>query len=179
MDEFRRLIVVGLPLAIPGVLHAAPPSADSTVAGPSALAITGGVRNKAALSAEALRTSPLVTNMEPVALTVRGGEVKRTLTGYRGIKLTDLLEQAVIEPSDHNSLKRSYVVARAGDDYTVVFSWSELYNTAVGPGVLVLVEKDGSALPDTEGPLALISRMDLRTGPRHVKWLKSIEVLRA
>jgi len=179
MDEIRRLFVIGLPLAVPQIAQALPVEANASTDARSSLSIGGAVRDKTILPAESLRASPLIVEIEPVALTVRGGEVRRTLTGYRGIKLTDLLDQAQFEPSDHNSLKRSYVVARASDDYTVVFSWSELYNTTVGSGVLVLVEKDGQALSTTEGPLALLSRLDLRTGPRHVRWLTSIEVRRA
>jgi hypothetical protein len=101
------------------------------------------------------------------------------LTGYRGIRLTDLLDRAQIEANSHNEIKRSYVVARAKDGYTVVFSWSELYNTVVGADAFVLVEKDRAALADSEGPLALVSAKDLNTGPRHVRWLTSLEVLRA
>jgi len=179
MDEIRRLIVVGLPLAIPNLANALPEKKPLNPDTATSLSIGGAVRYRTSLPTESLRTSPLIVEMEPVPLTVRNGEVRRTLSGYRGIKLTDLLDQAQFEPSDHNSLKRSYVVARATDDYTVVFSWSELYNTAIGAGVLVLVEKDGQALPTTEGPLALISRLDLRTGPRHVRWLASIEIRRA
>lgn len=178
MDELRRLLVVGLPMAIPHIAQALPAEPATNPASPSSLSIGGGVKTKATLAAQSLRTSPLLVEMGPVPLTVGSGEVRRTLMGYRGIKLTDLLDQAQFEPSDHNALKRSYVVVRARDDYTVVFSWSELYNTAIGSGVLVLVEKDGQALSMAEGPLALISRLDLRTGPRHVRWLTSIEIKR-
>ncbi len=176
MDEIRRLIVMGLPLALPRIAHALPADAGTSPEASSFLSIGGAVRNKTKVPAESLRASSLVGEMGPVPLTVRGGEVRRTLTGYRGIKLTDLLDQAQFEPSDHNALKRSYIIARASDDYTVVFSWSELYNTPIGAGVLVLVEKDSEAIPTTEGPLALISRLDLLTGPRHVRWLTAIEV---
>ncbi|MBK7252189.1 MAG: hypothetical protein IPI06_15355 [Gammaproteobacteria bacterium] len=68
------------------------------------------------------------------------------------------------------------VVATASDGYKAVFSWSELFNSPVGEGVLVFFEKDGMPLADDEGRIALISAKDLRTGPRHVKWLQGIEV---
>jgi hypothetical protein len=42
--------------------------------------------------------------------------------------------------------------------------------------VLVLYERDGNPLAKNEGPIALISAKDLRTGPRHVRWLKEVEV---
>jgi hypothetical protein len=42
--------------------------------------------------------------------------------------------------------------------------------------VLIVYERDGSPLSGDEGPLALVSHKDTRPGPRHVKWLQSIEV---
>lgn len=135
MDELRRRILIGLPLAVPTltIAHAMPSSAGVAPVAGSSLRIGGAV---------ALNTAPS-------------------------------------EAPDHNSVKRTYVLATARDDYTVMFSWSELYNSSVGPGVFVLLHRDGRELPDTEGPLALISREDLKTGPRHVRCLKSIEVRRA
>jgi hypothetical protein len=41
---------------------------------------------------------------------------------------------------------------------------------------LIVYERDGAPLLDNEGPLALVSLKDTRPGPRHVKWLQSIEV---
>lgn len=57
-------------------------------------------------------------------------------------------------------------------------TWSELFNSPVGDGVLVYFEKDGVPLADNEGRIAMVSSKDLRPGPRHVKWLQSIEVRR-
>lgn len=57
-----------------------------------------------------------------------------------------------------------------------MFSWSELFNAIAGENVPVLFERDGQSLPHAEGPLALLTADDLRTGPRHVKWLRAIEV---
>jgi len=42
--------------------------------------------------------------------------------------------------------------------------------------VIVYYEKNGKALDDNDGEIALISAKDIRTGPRHVKWLNGIEV---
>jgi hypothetical protein len=48
--------------------------------------------------------------------------------------------------------------------------------STVGDGVWILVAKDGKPIPDDEGRFALISRLDAHTGPRHVRWLKTISV---
>jgi hypothetical protein len=44
--------------------------------------------------------------------------------------------------------------------------------------VLVVYERDGAPLPDDEGRIALVSLKDTRPGPRHVKWLQAVEVIR-
>ncbi len=41
---------------------------------------------------------------------------------------------------------------------------------------MIVYERDGAALPHSEGPLALVSLKDTRPGPRHVKWLRTLEV---
>ncbi|VFT03974.1 putative oxidoreductase, molybdopterin binding protein [Pseudomonas aeruginosa] len=79
----------------------------------------------------------------------------------------------------HQDARRSYVVARSSrDGYAVVFSWGELYNSEAGDDILVAYQKNGLALDPGEGPLALVSTGDLRSGPRHVKWLDGLEVVR-
>lgn len=55
----------------------------------------------------------------------------------------------------------------------LIFSWSELFKSDVGDQVLVLFEWEGKPLGIEVGPPALISGKDIRTGPRHVKWLQS------
>lgn len=94
----------------------------------------------------------------------------------RGVRLKPVLDRAKLVVDDHNTPKKTVVIATGRDGYAVVFSWSELFNSKSGDNVLVLFERDDQALPDTEGPLALIAAGDTQMGPRHVKWLERIEV---
>jgi hypothetical protein len=64
------------------------------------------------------------------------------------VRLVDLLGEAEIRQDARNAVRRTYVVATASDGYVAIFSWGELFNTAVGAGV------------------------------RRVKWLSRIEVKR-
>jgi len=98
--------------------------------------------------------------------------------GYGGLRLSDLLEEADIRRDAPRALRRTYVVAVATDGYQAVFSWGELFNTVIGPKILVAIERDGELLRDGEGRFALVSLADERPGPRHVKWLSRIEVRR-
>jgi hypothetical protein len=184
MDTLRRKIVFALPLAVPLAVPrsaGADPAVVSPASGMSGanFSVVGSVKNALDRSPESLRKSELVRELAPIALTSCTGEFKRMLAGYRGLKLTDLLDQAQFDARSHNDLKRMYVLAKAKDGYSVVFSWTELYNPPVGQSVFVLVDKDGTQLPEAEGPLVLVSASDLRTGPRHVRWLTSLEVARA
>jgi len=89
-----------------------------------------------------------------------------------------VLDTAKLTEAGRNDLRRSIVVATASDGYKAVFSWAELFNTAIGDGVLIVYERDGKPLADDEGRIALVSLKDTRPGPRHVKWLSSIAVER-
>jgi len=58
-----------------------------------------------------------------------------------------------------------------------VFSWQEIFNTAVGGGVMVVLERGGKPLDGDRGQLELISAEDYFTGSRYVRGLKDIEVV--
>lgn len=97
---------------------------------------------------------------------------------YSGVLLTELLEKAGLRSEKKNDWRRLYVVASASDNYKAVFSWGELFNSRIGRGLLVVYERAGRPIDDSEGRIALVSTEDDRIGPRHVRWLKRIEVRR-
>jgi len=130
------------------------------------LRVVGEVQRELTLTVEELRT---IATRRALA----------SGNGYTGLRLIDLLEEADIRRDARLALRRTYVVAAATDGFQVVFSWAELFNTAVGGGVLVAFERDGAPLRDGEGKIALVSLADERPATRHVKWLSRIEVRRA
>ncbi len=135
------------------------------------LAISGLVQKPAIIKADELRAYPIDQLVE-LQLKNRDGSISKV----KGVRVRTLLEKAAIVSSDHNTVKKLVIIASATDNYRVVFSWSELFNTNVGEDVLVIFERNGSPLDKSEGTLALISAKDLRPGPRHVKWLQALEV---
>lgn len=161
MDLLRRLILAAL------LAGAVPAYAQET----ARVAIGGAVEHTLSFSAEELREFPAGQTVE-LRLPSRDGG----FSTIKGTRLRALLERAGIKSADHNTVKKLAIIATATDGYKVVFSWSELFNAELGDNVLVLFERDGKPLASAEGPLALISGKDIRTGPRHVKWLRSIEV---
>jgi DMSO/TMAO reductase YedYZ molybdopterin-dependent catalytic subunit len=153
----RRLFLLGLFAA-----------ASSAFAAPG-LTVSGKVEHPLTLDTIAMRGYPAD---QVVTLTLPGD----TPAIVRGVRLKAIIDKAKLVVTDHNTAKKTVVIATARDGYAVVFSWSELFNADAGDSVLVLFERDGQPLPASEGPLALISARDIRTGPRHVKWLERIEV---
>jgi DMSO/TMAO reductase YedYZ molybdopterin-dependent catalytic subunit len=135
--------------------------------------VGGAVQQALSLSVEDLRQFGAEQIVE---LRLPGRAAGSPPSVLKGVRLRAVLERAKIVTADHNTAKKLAIIATATDGYKAVFSWNELFNAELGDSVLVLFERDGQPLAAAEGPLALISGKDVRTGPRHVKWLKAIEV---
>lgn len=167
----RHLLIASVLLATGFAWAAEPPSRFVT----TRFTIEGAVENRLDLGIEDLSWFP-PQQIGELPLVCQTGANLGKLEQLKGVLLRDILEKAVIKAPEHNDVKKMVVVASASDGYKVVFSWTELFNSPLGDGVIVFFEKDGQPLADDEGRIALISGKDIRTGPRHVKWLQSIEV---
>lgn len=167
----RNIVVAGALVAcLPALAHDAAPSEPS-----KSVTVSGAVEQKLTLSVDELRRFPTPRIIDLQLVPQKDVEQGKLML-VRGVRLRDILEQAKVINRDHNTVKKLAVIATASDGYKVIFSWSELFNSDVGDQVLVLFERDGKPLGLEEGPLALISGKDIRTGPRHVKWLQAVEV---
>jgi DMSO/TMAO reductase YedYZ molybdopterin-dependent catalytic subunit len=167
------LVMLAAALSQPALAQAPVPAAVTTV-----LAIKGSVENELVLSIDDLKRLP-VQHIEDVRMVRDPSSVAttpETARHYAGCLLRDVLDRAKPIERKRFDLRKSVVVATASDGYRAVFSWAELYLSPIGDGALVVYERDGVPLSDNEGPLALVSLKDTRPGPRHVKWLRSIEL---
>lgn len=157
-------------------------AAKGVVSGPERfvtekMRISGLVQQALELSVSDLRKFP-PQQIGEIPVICQTGANRGKIENLKGVLLKEILEKAVIVSKSHNDVKKMVIVATASDDYRVVFSWSEIFNSPVGEGVIVFYERNGLSLGDDEGRIALISTKDIRTGPRHVKWLSGIEVLK-
>jgi len=164
------LTAVVVPLA--HTAAAAEPSLVTTT-----LAVRGAVAMPLSLSVADLGKFPVHRVDDTRVVRAQGG-ASEAARQFAGCLLRDVLNAAKLTESDRLDLRRTIIVATASDGYKAVFSWAELFNTAIGDGVLIVYERDGAPLGDDEGRIALISLKDTRPGPRHVKWLSSIDVAR-
>ncbi|MCY7351257.1 MAG: molybdopterin-dependent oxidoreductase [Cytophagaceae bacterium] len=138
------------------------------------LEVKGLVEKTMTLTSEQLGQMPVQEGRDFKVVST-SGEVRRTLDTYRGVRLSDVLKQAVIQMPSQKDKGKYYVVAKATDGYTAIFSHNDLFNNPTGEGVLVLFEENGRPIVES-GSFVLISTSDKITGARHVKWLQSIEV---
>lgn len=111
-----------------------------------------------------------------VVITNHLGEAKGTAKAMKGILVKDLLNS--IEYSDANQKlnSRYYFVFIASDDYKVVYSWNEIFNSPTGDHVFLVTEKEGKKISAMEDRMLIISPTDTRTGRRYIKGLKTIIV---
>jgi hypothetical protein len=107
------------------------------------------------------------------------GEKKSEAKSLKGILLKDILQTVEIKSESPKVLSEFYFVFTASDNYKVVYSWNELFNTAVGDSVYLITEKNGRVVTDMDDSMLVVSMKDFKTGRRNVKGLSSIIVLRA
>lgn len=134
--------------------------------------VKGDVEFPLQLSVDSLKGMKVV-KIENFQIKSKNGEVKKEIKTCKGVLLKDILEKAKIKQEDHKD-RNFYIVARASDDYKATFSWAEIFNNPTGENTYVLFEENGK--PAKNGEMILICKNDIKTGPRHVYWLKSIEV---
>jgi len=134
--------------------------------------VKGEVEFPLQLTVDSLKKMKVVI-LDNFKITGKYGEVKREIKVCKGVLLKDILEKAKIKQEDHKD-RNFYIVVRASDDYKATFSWAELFNNPTGENAYILFEENGK--PVKNGEMIAICKNDIKTGPRHVYWLKSIEV---
>lgn len=114
-----------------------------------------------------------------VNITNHKGDLKGKAKDMTGILLRDILQNVVLDEENPKFFSEYYFVCVGSDKYKVVFSWNELFNTAVSQKVFIVTQKDGHNMLNNEDGILMISSEDFRTGRRFVKNLESIQVRRA
>jgi hypothetical protein len=107
------------------------------------------------------------------------GEPKGQSKGMKGVLLKDVLGSVEINAESPKALSEYYFVCKANDNYTVVYSWNELFNTATGDSAYIVTEKEGKPASAMDDSILMLSSKDFKTGRRQLKSLSVIEVKRA
>lgn len=137
--------------------------------------VKGDVENLIVLTVDSLKKMNVETIEDFKVICSTGASMKESKT-CKGVLLKNILEKAQIKQLNHKD-RNFYFVARATDNYKATFSWAEIFNNPTGENVYVLFEENGMPIT-SQGDMILICKNDIKTGPRHVYWLSSIEVKR-
>lgn len=150
-------------------------AADSAKFTSRQVSVSGEVETPLVLTVDSLKKMNVATITDFAVVCQSGANMKQDSTA-KGVLLRDILDKAKIKQTGHKD-RNFYIVARATDNYKATFSWAELYNNPTGDNVYVLFEENGMPIV-RQGAMILICKNDIKTGPRHVYWLKGIEVYR-
>ena len=144
---------------------------DAPATGPSSFSVKGDVSMPLTLKAEDLASMP----REKVSVEEQDG----TKVEYEGVPLREVLKKA--GASLGNQLRgktlASYVLAKAADDYEVVFTLAEVDAAFANEQILVVDKRDGKPLFGYQGPFRLVCPND-KAGARSVRMLETLEVVR-
>jgi DMSO/TMAO reductase YedYZ molybdopterin-dependent catalytic subunit len=146
----------------------------SALAGPALLEVTGHVEKTLALDRSDLLALARHDYAEQRTMSQDGKDARLDIH-YQGVPLKELLDRTGLRP-DRREIRKAIVLLTAEDGYQASFSWGELYNSALGDEVIVVLRQGSDELLDTDGLPGLRSLQDMRPGPRHVRWLTRVEV---
>ncbi len=136
--------------------------------------IGGLVDHPGTVDADSLKKMAVYAR-EDIKVTGGKGELKKSFRSVRGVLLKDLVQAAGIQMPNPKDKGKFYIRVTASDGYTVLFAYNELFYNTTGINALVLFEEDGEPIRE-DGYFVVICLSDTLTGPRHVKWVRSIEV---
>ncbi len=143
---------------------------------PPRLIVGGWVRQPLRLDAQALQSRGAQSVDFQVVCTFDGAH--GDALQLQAVPLAPLIDEAMPAFEHRTDFKRVAIVAESSEGYRALFSWNELFNTPVGAGVMVAFAAPGAPGQDHRGAFSLISRHDLHTGPRYVRHLALVEVVK-
>jgi hypothetical protein len=142
------------------------------------LSIEGRVKKPMVFSIADLNAFP-ARSLPDVVITNHIGEKMHTLTGLKGILLKDIVAKAEPDAENPKVLSAYYYVLAAPDNYEIVFSWNELFNSETGNNVYLITEEGGKKMKESNDRISIVTLTDLRTGRRHMSNIQKIIVGRA
>ncbi len=103
---------------------------------------------------------------------------KSVLKNVKGVLLKDLLAKVEIDAPSPTVLSEYYLVCTASDNYKVVLSWNEVFNSKTMNNFLILTSFEANPAKAEKGNIAMIAPGDEASGRRFVKGLSKITIFR-
>ena len=117
-------------------------------------------------------------SIDSIVITNHLGERRSSLKKVKAVLLKHILDKVEVDAENHKVLSEYYFVCIASDNYKVVFSWNEIFNSDTGKSVYIITAQDGKPATALDNRIALVSPKDQMTGRRYVKGLQKIVIER-
>lgn len=113
-----------------------------------------------------------------VVITNHLGEPRGISKQLEGVLVKDLLKDLELKEESPKRFSEFYFTFVAIDNYKVVYSWNEIFNSPTGDNLFLITAKDGKKLKDMNERILILTSTDLKTGRRYIKRLSKILVER-
>ena len=113
-----------------------------------------------------------------VAITNHLGEPRGTAKQLSGILIKALLKDVELKENKPKLFSEFYLTFVAVDNYKVVYSWNEIFNSPTGNNLYIITSRDGRKLSDMNERILVLTPTDFKTGRRHIKGLSQIVIKR-
>ncbi|WGQ09870.1 molybdopterin-binding protein [Pedobacter gandavensis] len=138
--------------------------------------VDGEVKNTRTINMETL-SHYKTFNLDSLIIYNHLMQRKSSLKNMKGVLLKDVLAEVEITAEHPKVLSEYYLVCTATDDYKVILSWNEVFNSKKD-GILILTSFDTDPAKKENGNIAMIVTTDQATGRRFVKGLNKISILK-
>lgn len=167
-----RLLIALIFLFAPSIIWS-----QKTTKTTNSFEVTGQVKKELTFTLsqlEKLSTKPIAD----VVITNHLGEPRGTATQLTGILIKDLLRDLALKEDNPKLFSEFFLTFIAADNYKVVFSWNEIFNSPTGDNLFLITSRDGKKIAEMEERILILTPTDFRTGRRHIKGLRRILVNR-
>ena len=106
------------------------------------------------------------------------GVAKNNLSRLKGVSLKDVLSTIALDAENPKILSEFYFVFVATDNYKIVFSWNEIFNTETGNNMYIITEEGGRKIREMYTRIPIICTTDFKAGRRDLKNLQKVIVAR-
>ena len=113
-----------------------------------------------------------------VIITNHMGEPRGTASNLSVVLIKELFKDLVLNEDNPKLFSEFYFVFVAIDNYKVVYSWNEIFNSPTGDNIYLITSRDGQDFREMKEGLLILTPTDFKTGRRHIKGTSKIIVKR-